>query len=101
MVKDNDVIMFFNNIEQYIHNEEYRRDVNSRLDFIFHHLDKDKKLYIMWSYADKLADRSKGTDEAKNLFLKRQIGKPTAFLVVNMTDNDEVKECAKKIFNVK
>ncbi|MFW5510446.1 MAG: hypothetical protein ACOCO0_08145 [Prevotella sp.] len=103
MVKDNDVIMFFNNIEQYIHNEEYRRDVNSRLDFIFHHLDldKDKKLYIMWSYADKLADRSKGADEAKSLFLKRQIGKPTAFLVVNMTDNDEVKECAKKIFNVK
>jgi len=103
MVKDNDVIMFFNNIEQYIHNEEYRRDVNSRLDFIFHHLDldKDKKLYIMWSYTDKLADRSKGADEAKSLFLKRQIGKPTAFLFVNMTDNDEVKECAKKIFNVK
>ena len=101
MVKDNDVIMFFNNIEQYIHNEEYRRDVNSRLDFIFHHLDKDKKLYIMWSYADKLADRSKGADEAKSLFLKRQIGKPTAFLVVNMTDNDEVKKKKKKIFNVK
>jgi len=55
----------------------------------------------MWSYTDKLADRSKGADEAKSLFLKRQIGKPTAFLFVNMTDNDEVKECAKKIFNVK
>lgn len=101
MVKDNDVIMFFNNIEQYIHNEEYRRDVNSRLDFIFHHLDEEKKLYIMWSYADKLANRSKGADEAKKLFLNRHIGKPTAFLVVNMTDKDEVKKCAKKIFNVK
>lgn len=102
MIKENDVIMFFNNIDLYIHNVNYRRDVNGRLDFIFHHLGtgNDKKLYIMWSYADKLDNRAQGFDEAKCLFQKRQIGNPTEYVLINMTDQNEVKKFANKFFNI-
>lgn len=55
MINDNDIILFFNNVYLYIYNKEYQRDVNSRLDFIFEKSNKSsKKIYIIWSYADKL-----------------------------------------------
>lgn len=102
MVENNDVILFFNSIEQYIHNKNYRRDVNQRLDFIFQNAkNKSKRIYIIWSYADKLSQRKRGFVKALALFKSRQIGNPTACYPIDMTNNDEVKTLVKKLFDIK
>ncbi len=103
LVKENDKILFFFNIKEYLDNTMYRRQVLSRLDLITKCLTTDKKIYVIFSYMDKLSDSDKDfdtiSDEIQNKFSGQNVN--MGCYGVNMTNQKSVEWLKEQIFNPK
>jgi ethanolamine utilization protein EutP (predicted NTPase) len=101
IIKNNDVILYFFNVCEYLTNLEYKRDCNSRLDHINVDIE-NKKIAIIASHSD-LSQHSKNILTAEVL---SQVGDKkysklfnNGFFVVNLKDDKEIKELIDKIFS--
>lgn len=98
MIDNNEVVLFFFSAYDYLNDNEYRRVVNGRLDYIKRHLG-DKYFYYIMTYADKIPDRegalSKILDVLKEEdFFKMQKG----YFLINATDKKELEDLSTVIF---
>lgn len=100
IINKNEVILFFFNVSDYLTKTEYKRECNSRLEFINNDL-KNKKTAIIASHAD-VPNRSKIIleEEILNQVRDKKYSNlfNNGFYVVNLTNNEEFKELINKIF---
>lgn len=101
IIKNNDIILYFFNICEYLTNSEYKRYCNSRFDYI--NIDiENKKIAIIASHSD-LSQHSKNIlrEEMLNQVIDKKYSKlfNDVFFVVNLTDEKESKELIDKIFS--
>lgn len=101
IIKNNDVILYFFNVCEYLTNLEYKRDCNQRLDHINVDIE-NKKIAIIASHSD-LSQHSKNIlrEELLNQVIDKKYSKlfNDGFFVVNLTDDREIKELIDKIFS--
>lgn len=101
IIKNNDVILYFFNVCEYLTNSEYKRYCNSRLDHINVDIE-NKKIAIIASHSD-LSQHSKNIlrEEILNQVIDKKYSKlfNDGFFVVNLTDDKESKELIDKIFS--
>jgi hypothetical protein len=100
IINKNEVILFFFNVSDYLTKIEYKRECNSRLEFIYNDL-KNKKTAIIASHAD-VPNRSKIIleEEILNQVRDKKYSNlfNNGFYVVNLTNNEEFKQLINKIF---
>lgn len=101
IIEENDVILYFFDVCKYLTNLDYKRDCNSRLDFINADI-KNKKIAIIASHSD-LSQHSKNKliEEIINQVRDKKYAKlfNELFFVVNLTNQKELDELINVIFS--
>lgn len=101
IIEENDVVLYFFDVCQYLTNLDYKRDCNSRLDYINNDI-KNKKIAIIASHSD-LSQHSKNKliEEILNQVRDKKYAKlfSEAFFIVNLTDQREIEELINVIFS--
>lgn len=100
IIQKNNVIFYFFDINQYLSTVEYRRECNSRLSFIFPHLE-NKVTVLVATHADK-SKLSK--NELKESIMKIIIDKNYSklftenFFILNLIDDNQFSHLIESLF---
>lgn len=98
MIDNNEVVLFFFSAYDYLYDNDYRRLVNGRLDYIKRHLG-DKRLYYIMTYADKIPDRDGALNKILDMLKKEDLFKmQKGYFLVNATDKKELNDLTTTIF---
>lgn len=96
MIVDNEIIFFLFDAYRYLHDNNYSRQTQARLAFIYDQMSgHDKNTVIFATFADKLGDKDKRTD-AYTMIKQSVDDKPYRslfkynFLILNMKDEKKV-----------
>ena len=106
MIENNDIVLFFLNIERYLGSMAYERDANSRLDFIYFSWkekkgDKDpsKTVYLIMTHVDKVSNSKEAIEKVLNRMRRRSFSAiTTQYTAINMINNEQLEELKKIIF---
>lgn len=106
MIEDNDIVLFFLDIEKYLGSMAYERDANSRLDFIYFSWkekkgDKDpsKTVCLIMTHVDKVSNSKEAIEKVLNRMRRRSFSAiTTQYAPINMINNEELEELKKIIF---
>ena len=106
MIENNDIVLFFLNIEKYLGSMAYERDANSRLDFIYFSWkekkgDKDpsKTVYLIMTHVDKVSNSKEAIEKVLNRMRRRSFSAiTTQYTAINMINNEQLEELKKIIF---
>tara|TARA_R110002126_G_C10483197_1_gene502143 strand:- start:3712 stop:4485 length:774 start_codon:yes stop_codon:yes gene_type:complete len=101
-----DYCFFVFNVNKYINEINYQRDVNARLDFIFRKNILDKKLRLIGSFIDKFPSNKKDEIDSKiRELIKEKTYKSlfdtNFFSLLNLTDNSSLKQYLENEFITK
>ena len=102
--KSNMIILVFNSYK-YLNSEDYQRDINQRMQFVYSTVrkqtdGKNRGIWLLGSYADKLDNKKKDWERIIGIIKTKpycDISHNNA--CVNLTNDNELKEYYKKIFN--
>ena len=103
LIKNNDVIFYFLNIQRYLTEIDYKRECNSRLAYINPHIN-NKKFAVIATHPDQ-SKLSK--NELKDKMLDHIRDKPYSklfnrdFYIANLTNKQEVRKLIERIFKYK
>ena len=100
IIEESTILLFFCNMKQYLESQEYERDVNARLDYIYEvrkSINKDDKslpVMIILSYADQVENRRKATLAVQDKLSGKDYHEMCCKYMhsINMTNEAEVKK---------
>lgn len=110
-VDENDLILYFINLNEYINNEENRKFVNSGLDLIIERENDSKLIYLVLTHADEACegDYKKSAKEFLKLMNNRCNQNPVFaahyktlmqnYAILSTFKEEDVKEFKEKIFD--
>lgn len=105
LIENSNMIIFVFNSYKYLNNVGYQRDINQRMQFVYSTVRKQtdgkkRGIWLLGSYADKLGNKKKDWESIIGIIKTKpycDISHNNA--CVNLTNEDELKEYYKKIFN--
>ncbi len=101
IISNNEIIFFFFDVNKYLIELDYRRDCNSRLDFIYPSI-SGKKVVIVATHADKQNLKNQQIREKIEDYMKEKKYSSlftTNFHILNLLDTNEFKVFIEKIFS--
>lgn len=104
LIKNSNMIIFVFNSYKYLNSIDYQRDVNQRMQFVYSTVrkqtdEKKRAIWLLGSYADKLDNKKKDWERIIGIVKTKpycDISHNNA--CVNLTNEDELKEYYKKMF---
>ena len=105
IIEKSNMIIFVFNSYKYLNSIDYQRDINQRMQFVYSTVckqtdGKKRGIWLLGSYADKLGNKKKDWERIIGIIKTKpycDISHNNA--CVNLTNEDELKEYYKKIFN--
>lgn len=105
IIEKSNMIIFVFNSYKYLNSEDYQRDINQRMQFVYSTVrkqtdGKNRGIWLLGSYADKLDNKKKDWERIIGIIKTKpycDISHNNA--CVNLTNDNELKEYYKKIFN--
>lgn len=105
LIENSNMIIFVFNSYEYLNSIDYQRDINQRMQFVYSTVckqtdEKKRDIWLLGSYADKLGNKKKDWERIIGIIKTKpycDISHNNA--CVNLTNEDELKEYYKKIFN--
>ena len=101
IISNNEIIFLFFDVNKYLIELDYRRDCNSRLDFIYPSI-SGKKVVIVATHADKQNLKNQQIREKIEDYMKEKKYSSlftTNFHILNLLDTNEFKVFIEKIFS--
>ena len=105
IIEKSNMIIFVFNSYKYLNSEDYQRDINQRMQFVYSTVckqtdGKKRGIWLLGSYADKLADKKKAWRRIiDNIKTKPYCEISHNNACLNLTNEDELKKYYKKMFN--
>ena len=105
LIEDSNMIIFVFNSYKYLNSVDYQRDINQRMQLVYSTVckqtdGKKRGIWLLGSYADKLGNKKKDWESIIGIIKTKpycDISHNNA--CVNLTNENELKEYYKKIFN--